>query len=85
MAPAKIIDRILEPVTGSLTPEVAERIVNSHLDAETQTRLDVLAGKADRGDLTDEEREEYEDFVEAIDFVGIIKAKARMVLAQQPS
>ena len=80
MAPDTVIDRILEPVTGSLTPEVAQRIVNARMDEETQAGLDELAEKADRSELSEEERAEYEDFVETIDLVGIIKAKARNVL-----
>jgi DNA-binding transcriptional LysR family regulator len=33
------------------------------------------------GQLTDDERQEYEEFVENIDLMGILKARARTVLA----
>jgi len=74
---------MLQPVTDCLTPEVARRIVDARLDAETQARIDELARKANRGTLTVQERDEYAEFVEYIDLVGIIKAKARLLLQQQ--
>jgi hypothetical protein len=58
-----------------LTPEVSQRTVN--------LRLDRLAAKANEGQLTDDERQEYEEFVEGIDLMGILKARARTVLAQR--
>jgi len=76
-------DRMLRPVTDSLTPDVARRIVNAPLDTETKARIDDLAAKANRGILTDGEREEYAEFVEYIDLIGIIKAKARLLLKQR--
>ena len=78
-----VSERMLQPVTDCLTPEVARRIVDARLDAETQARIDELARKANRGTLTVQERDEYAEFVEYIDLVGIIKAKARLLLQQQ--
>jgi hypothetical protein len=77
-----VLDRFLRPLTDCLTPEVAQRIVNLQLDAQSQARLDELAAKANDGQLTDDERQEYEEFVEGIDLMGILKARARTVLAQ---
>ncbi len=76
-------DRFLDPVTDCLTPAVAERIVGVQVDLQTQARLDDLAEKANRGALTKEEREEYAEYVEGMDFLGILKAKARKVLERQ--
>jgi len=75
-----VLDRFLDPVTECLTPDVAQRIVALDLDAETQARLDELARKANLGQLTTEEQAEYEEYVEGLDLVGILKAKARRVL-----
>ena len=77
-----VLDRFLRQLTDCLTPEVAQRIVNLQLDAQSQARLDELAAKANDGQLTDDERQEYEEFVEGIDLMGILKARARTVLAQ---
>ena len=77
-----VLDRFLRPFTECLTPEVAQRIVNLQLDSQSQVRLDELAAKANEGQLTDDERQEYEEFVEGIDLMGILKARARTVLAK---
>lgn len=79
------LDRMLEPVTGILTPEVARGIVEMRADPQLQARLDELASKANRGQLTESERNEYKDYVDAIDFIGIFQAKARTVLARTKS
>ena len=75
----------MDPLAECLTPEVARRIIDLRLDPSDQTRIDELAAKADAGTLTSSEAREYEDYVEGIDVVGILKAKARLFLSQQPS
>jgi hypothetical protein len=75
-----VLDRVLSPVASCLTPDVAQQIVDLQLDAQAQSQLDDLRGKAKLGTLTDAEREEYEEFVDAIDLVAILKAKARAVV-----
>jgi hypothetical protein len=75
-----VLDRFLDPVASCLTPDVAQRIVSIGLDPQTQARLDELAERANRGELTAEERAEYEEYVEGMDLIGILKAKARKVL-----
>jgi hypothetical protein len=39
--------------------------------------MDALAGRANEGLLSDDERDEYEASVNALDFISIIKLKAR--------
>ena len=80
MATLDVADRMLQPVTDCFTPDVARRIVEARLDDETQFLIDDLARKANRGTLTEVERQQYAEFVEYIDLVGIIKAKARVLL-----
>ena len=78
-----ILDRMLEPVTQCFTPEVAQRLLDLQPDAAVRTRIDELSGKANEGSLSAEERSEYEDYVEAVDLIGILQAKAGDVLAKQ--
>ena len=80
-----VLDRFLRPFTECLTPEVAQRIVNLQLDSQSQARLDELAAKAKEGQLTDDERQEYEEFVVGIDLRGILKARARPIVMQSGS
>jgi hypothetical protein len=79
------LDRLLEPVTDILTPEVAQGIADMHADPQLQARLDELATKSNEGQLTEAERQEYQDYVDAIDFIGIFQAKARAVLTRPAS
>jgi hypothetical protein len=80
MATALILDRIFDPFGRVLTPESARRIADWRADDETQRRLDELGDKCNEGQLTDAEREEYDAYVRAIDFIAILQAKARSVL-----
>lgn len=77
------LDCLLAPVTQCFTPEVAERLVALHADAETQARIEELAGKANEGELSPEELSEYEDYVEAVDLIAILQVRARAVLAKR--
>lgn len=79
---SSVIDDILAPVADCLTPDVARRLTEMRLNPGTQTRIDELAEKANEGLLTPDERAEYADIVEGLDFVGILKAQARSVVAR---
>ena len=76
-----VLDEVLEPVARCFTPEVARQIAALRAASTLQVRLDELAGKANEGELTEEERAQYEAYVEAIDVISILQAKARKILA----
>jgi len=71
-----------ERIAQCLTPEVARRIVDFRPDARTEERLEYLREKANEGVLSNAERLEYEGFVDALDFVGVLKARARSLLVR---
>ena len=75
-----VLDRLLDPVARSLTPETARALVALRADPETQARIDELADKCNEGRLTPAEREEYETAVQASTFIAILQAKARALL-----
>jgi hypothetical protein len=81
METATYLDRMLEPVGGCLTPEVARRLVQLRADPQLQARIDELAGRCTEGDLTEEEKSEYETYVRAGNLIAILQAKARKLLA----
>jgi hypothetical protein len=45
-----------------------------------QERVDALAERANEGILSDMERSEYEALINAVDFISILKLKARQQL-----
>jgi hypothetical protein len=73
------LERLLEPFERSLTPSVAQELVELRAPADVQERIDELAEKCDEGTLTEEERGEYEEYVRAIHLIGILQAKARAI------
>lgn len=75
-----ILDQILDPLCGLLTPEVARKLVRLRFDKKTQSDLNKLARKCNEEELTETERRQYETFVYAIDFISILQAKARTIL-----
>lgn len=78
-----LLDRILEPVSSSLNEEAAAKLLNLKADPKTQARVAKLAEKCNEGDLTPEERHEYEMYLMANHLVAILKAKARILLARK--
>jgi len=85
MSTASYLDRFLEPVTEALTPAAARKIVDLRADPELTTHIDQLRRKAKEGTLTPDEDAQYKDFVEALDVISIIQAKARRFLAKHPA
>lgn len=83
MAATSYLERLLDPMTEALTPEVARAITNFRADPVTLARVEYLRGRANDGTLTADEDAEYKDFVEAVDVVSILQAKARRFLARQ--
>ena len=55
----------------------------NQLKQSAQARIDELAAKANDGLLSEAERLDYEAYIEALDLLGIVKAKARLALAQR--
>ncbi len=85
MSTASYLDRFLEPVTEAFTPALARAIVDLRADPELESQLKNLRRKANEGNLTPEEDAEYKEFVEAVDVISIIQAKARKFLARHPA
>lgn len=70
------LDCLLEPLSRCLDIESAQRVAEFHVDPSVQARMDILAERANDGVLGDEENAEYEAFVNAADFISILKIKA---------
>lgn len=85
MATATLLDKIFEPFGEALTSETAARFVEMRADDDVQRRIDELADKCTEGQLTDEERQEYDVYIQAIDFISIMQSKARQVLQRNGS
>lgn len=54
-------DRLLDPLTDTLTPESATALLAVRADSEVEARIDELRRKANDGALTPAEDSEYKD------------------------
>ena len=78
---ADVLDRMLDPVGRSLTPEAARRLADLSADPIVQQRVDELADRCNQGTLNADERAEYEAYVSAAKVIAVLQSKARAVLA----
>jgi hypothetical protein len=79
-ATISVLDQILEPVTDVLTPELAEAIAELKVNSAIENRISHLAERCNQGELTAAERSEYESYVQAVDLISLLQAKARLWL-----
>lgn len=76
------MERVLEPLSRNLTAEAARVLAAFQLDDTAQARIEELATRNTNGELTPNERAEYEVWVSACDLVAILQSKARAWLSQ---
>ena len=75
-------DRGIDPVLSIVfSIDKARTVVQYQADESLQERIEELASKCSEGELTEDERSEYEGYVRANNFVAILQSKARKVLA----
>jgi hypothetical protein len=79
----RFLERILDPVSSSLNDEAARKLIGLKADRKAQARVAHLARKCNEGELTPDERAEYETYVLAGEFIAILQAKARILLARR--
>ncbi len=73
---------MLQPVTDAMSAEFANKLIALRADDELLSHIEQLRGKANDGTMTAEEEAKYREFVEAVDVISILQAKARRVLVK---
>ena len=81
---APALEQLVGPLSECLTPESARRLLALKADPVLQARVDDLAERHSRGELTPQEHSEYGSYVSFSTFVAILKSKARQLLANSP-
>ena len=74
-------DRGVGPLLRLVLLDRAEAVLSFRPEAALSERIEELATKATEGDLSDEERAEYEGYVRANKFVAILRHQARQLRA----
>jgi hypothetical protein len=78
----KFVDHLIQ----GFTPEVAKHFAElPKPNPEFQARLDELAEKANEGTLSPEEAKEYDKYVEYMDFIALMRLKARLRVSTLPN
>ena len=75
-------DRITDPLLQVLSVKQARELAGFHADTSVADRIEELSRKSNEGELTIDERAEYEGCVRANNFVAILQAKARRRVAE---
>ena len=76
-----MLDRIVEPVFRDLSTDAARDLIGIRASKAAARRMAVLARKCNEGELSPEERAEYETNVMASEFLALVQARARALLA----
>ena len=69
-----------DPILGFFNVEQARALVAYRGDQAIRARIEELARKSTEGELTEQERAEYEGYVQANKFIAILQAKAQKLL-----
>ena len=75
------LERLLRPLSREMTADLSRALIGIQADDETQARYDELAAKHSNGQMTPEEQGELESIVRANTLLGVLKAEARVKLA----
>ena len=79
---ATIFSRIFESNRGGISPELARYILGLGFSTEDSSRMQALAAKNQRGDISHQELEELDNYTTAGDILAIWQSKARQALKQ---
>jgi hypothetical protein len=75
-----LLEALAESVAACLDAASLRAIANMELDPKTRNRLDELAEKANEGQLSADERVEYQSFIGVSEFLGLAQLRARVRL-----
>ncbi len=70
-------DRATDRLFQLLTSDQLQELQDLHSDPVLQSRIEELANKANEGDLSAEERQEYLGYVQANSFLAVVQSQAR--------
>jgi hypothetical protein len=72
--------RVTAPIFDILSKDQMQHLSDLHADDSVSDRIDQLASKANEGELSAEERDEYEAYIEANNLMALLHAEAQFRL-----
>jgi hypothetical protein len=85
MSTSQAFHRGTAPIFSILTVEQTKRLAELDGDPVLADRVKELAEKANEGELSASDREEYEAYIEANNLLAVLQAEARYRLTQNGS
>ena len=82
-ATSSVLEQIVEPVVRNLNADAARALLEIRANRAAARRMAVLARKCNEGDLSPAEHAEYTTNVMASEFLALLQAKARALLARR--
>ena len=80
---AGILNRLVDPFDGTMTPELAQSLLGLRFDRMTLRTIDSLLAKNQRGTITLDERVALDKYVRTGKFIDILQVKARKALQSE--
>ncbi len=81
---AMAFERGVGPLLRLVLLDKADAVLSFRPEAALSERIEELAAKSTEGELSGEERAEYEGYVRANNFIAILRREARRLLAHKP-
>jgi hypothetical protein len=73
-------ERGIRPILQIVLLDRTDAVLSFRPDPTLQNRIEELATKSTEGELTDQERAEYEGYIRANKFIAILQRQARQFL-----
>ena len=80
-AASSILERVIKPRKGNFSEEHAKYVLSLEFSPEDLARYELLAAKAQEGELNDAEAAELDEFLEVNALLIVLQSKARTSLS----
>ncbi|MFN0076754.1 MAG: hypothetical protein ACKVY0_09785 [Prosthecobacter sp.] len=77
-----LVENLFSKVSGCFNEQSAEALVALRADDKTTAMSEEIADKSREGLLNAEEQRQYQEFAQAVSFVSVLQAKARVYLRE---
>ena len=77
---SSLTDQILDLAAGCFDASTLNALAELRLSPKLAARVDKLAEKANEGELTSREREEYQSYIKTSELLSLIQLRARLKL-----
>jgi hypothetical protein len=74
----EILSRVLQLDGDVLSPEKAQLVLSLKFSATDHDRMEMLGDLANEGTLSEDERSDYEAYIQVADLLAILQARARL-------